>query len=255
MRHAVLIAAICLSVWSHEALAETAVPNITGMPYNTARGLLMSAGWQPATTIAPNTPLMGTAEEFRNIGFSEINDCEGSGVAACMFYFRDVNSKILKVVTVNESEPSKGSFPNVDSYSFERSLPESDDQDSQPSAPVVKASTTTPTTQPNATPTRAETLLGLSLLECGAATSVVSDNLSAAQKGSGEALNSFSKTVVEEAKKYLGVTYVGTFYQVYLDNAKDELKAAYANGPSDGEKYSNIKMQSCLDIYTKTKLR
>lgn len=99
------------------------VPNITNLKYNEARKALIDAGWQPAITVGHNEELFGQAQGFRDIGYSEINDCAGTGLSPCVFYFKNIYGKKLQVNTLGESNLSGNDFPQVSNYELVDRLP------------------------------------------------------------------------------------------------------------------------------------
>jgi len=90
-----------------------------GMPYASARKMLLDGGWQ-AVAQSPNRELFGQEEYVVNtLKYYEMEACSGTGAGYCRFLFRDVNKRKLAVVTVNNEEGVKGG-PKVENWSFEK---------------------------------------------------------------------------------------------------------------------------------------
>ena len=96
------------------------VPNITNKTYHQARKLLISNNWQPLRTLSANSTESdlgyGNAWGFWKKGYKEVESCAGTGLAPCVFNFKDVYGNKLKVYT--EGEEMDGSYAGVSSYSF-----------------------------------------------------------------------------------------------------------------------------------------
>lgn len=89
------------------------VPAIEGRPIDTARGLLMQAGWQPILG-DPAQQALGWAQDLAAAGLPEVEDCSGTGFALCAFTY-DGPAGTLRVVTAGEGGED-GSLPAVTSY-------------------------------------------------------------------------------------------------------------------------------------------
>src|ERR1700682_5366940 len=87
------------------------VPTIKGLTYNKARNILLSAGWQPFQTKssekAKTDPelLGGNALLFWQKGYVEVQVCSGTGLARCVFLFKDTHGSHLIVYTAGEELP------------------------------------------------------------------------------------------------------------------------------------------------------
>jgi hypothetical protein len=67
------------------------------MSYETARQLILNAGWQPLITITDN-PHDGT-KSWRDRGYNEVEACSGTGMGLCRFQFTGSGDQKLVVVT------------------------------------------------------------------------------------------------------------------------------------------------------------
>jgi hypothetical protein len=63
------------------------------MSYETARQLIINAGWQPLGTTTDN-PQEGT-KSWRDRGYSEVSSCSGTGMGFCRFEFTGSNHEKL----------------------------------------------------------------------------------------------------------------------------------------------------------------
>lgn len=85
----------------------TSVTAIAGRPYETARILLMEAGWQPSL----GHPSLGSTEQRQagngpylwQAGYHELVSCSGSSFAPCLLYFSNPDGEYLRVVTQGEA--------------------------------------------------------------------------------------------------------------------------------------------------------
>jgi len=55
-----------------------------------------------------NPPEFGQAKELYALGYKEVDDCAGSAIMPCLFYFNAPNSKVLVVTTY-----TKESYGNI----------------------------------------------------------------------------------------------------------------------------------------------
>ncbi|WP_173911043.1 hypothetical protein [Acinetobacter sp. Marseille-Q1618] len=96
------------------------IPNITGKSYHQARKLLIGNQWQPFRTLNINTAKenlgYGNGLTFWNKGYREVENCAGTGMAPCIFNFKDVYGNNLKIYT--EGEEDKKYPATVSSYEF-----------------------------------------------------------------------------------------------------------------------------------------
>jgi hypothetical protein len=72
------------------------------MPYIDARQQLKQAGWQGVTKYPPPEQYSSTSSVYYEDGFTEVQDCSGTGRALCKFLFRDAHGRQLEVVTYGE---------------------------------------------------------------------------------------------------------------------------------------------------------
>jgi hypothetical protein len=74
-----------------------------GASYSSVRKALIKEGWKP---IPQNTEVFGYAEEVRK-KYKEVQMCAGTGIAPCIFIFKNKNGKLLEVLTVGENQSFK----------------------------------------------------------------------------------------------------------------------------------------------------
>lgn len=87
------------------------VPAIGGAPFSEARQLVAESGWRPEAH-PPADQLFGREHEFHTNGWTEVQSCSGTGLAPCLFAYRQVaGAARLEVTTVGEEDD-----PNVDGY-------------------------------------------------------------------------------------------------------------------------------------------
>lgn len=100
------------------------LPAISSLTYQKARTKLLSAGWQPLSTIHHNKVVghsdisYGNGAIFWKKGYKEIESCSGTGLAPCSFLFSDAYGNKLRVVTLGEEYPKQKAFARVDIYKF-----------------------------------------------------------------------------------------------------------------------------------------
>lgn len=76
-------------------------PKIKGMEYGEARKQIIAAGWKPIKTRTYS--YQSNYIDSLEAKFPEINDCAGSGLAPCIFYFENPDDYYyLKVVTLGQ---------------------------------------------------------------------------------------------------------------------------------------------------------
>ncbi len=95
-----------------EKVCGAGLPNIQGMPINTARDKLIKAGWKPV----PRKESVREAEDSRafelaQAGVTEVDSCSGTGMGYCGFDYHGTRGH-LSVVTVGD-----GQWPTVTRYS------------------------------------------------------------------------------------------------------------------------------------------
>lgn len=94
------------------------IPNITGMPYEKARAVVIATDWQPKVTLSAGPMgevpdgLSGNGPGFWNKGYTEVADCSGSGAANCMFQFQDKDSNVLVISTAGEESGDSHALVN-----------------------------------------------------------------------------------------------------------------------------------------------
>lgn len=85
--------------------ARPEVPNITGLPFAAARQFLMQNSWAPinsASSPMANYDLGSRQQEIFDTGYFEAVGCSGTGMAPCLFRYRNPGGYVLEVVTVGE---------------------------------------------------------------------------------------------------------------------------------------------------------
>jgi hypothetical protein len=91
--------------------ARSSLPLKTGMSYETARRVILKAGWQPNLTGEKN---LGDrrVKALYDAGYPEVEDCSGTGLAPCLFTFTNARGEMLSVST-NTSRENNGRENNV----------------------------------------------------------------------------------------------------------------------------------------------
>ncbi len=99
-----------------------------GMKYSEAREIILNASWQGLNKRWQDVPKSGQVHNmYYTNGWEEVEDCSGTGMGFCRFEFRDINNKILVVITQGGCLTSKGELPKkgekcdvvLSSWSFE----------------------------------------------------------------------------------------------------------------------------------------
>jgi hypothetical protein len=97
------------------------LPAIVELTYPRARRKLLAAGWRPLKTNAAATDLnvaYGNGPFFWRRGYTEIESCSGTGVAACAFLFKDRFGNRLRVTTEGEELPEDNAHAHVNGSRF-----------------------------------------------------------------------------------------------------------------------------------------
>jgi hypothetical protein len=100
------------------------LPSITELTYLKARKKLLAAGWQPLQTKSFNEAeedpdiKYGNGLLFWRRGYVEVEACAGTGVAACIFLFKDAYGNRLRVMTAGEELPREKSYARVTGVRF-----------------------------------------------------------------------------------------------------------------------------------------
>ena len=89
------------------------VPGVEGLPIDTARKLLIAAGWQPVPG-DPAQQALGFAQEIAARGVPEVEDCSGTGFGFCGYTYAG-GAGSLSVTTVGEGSED-GGLPVVSGY-------------------------------------------------------------------------------------------------------------------------------------------
>jgi hypothetical protein len=87
---------------SQAGLAQTVPTTLRQeMPYSEARQILLNAAWQ-AVFSSPNREKYAPLDYIINeLGYSEVEDCSGTGMGFCRFEFATADGRKLAVVTIN----------------------------------------------------------------------------------------------------------------------------------------------------------
>jgi len=84
------------------------LPNIQKKtPYAKVRVVLKNEGWQPIAQKQDEFDVM--ANEHKSSGWIEVKQCAGSGLAPCIFVWKNKQGKQIEVLTVGEN-PSFNAF-------------------------------------------------------------------------------------------------------------------------------------------------
>ena len=100
------------------------LPAITESTYHKARKRLLAADWQPLQTKSFNEAdtdpdiAYGNGRLFWRKGYVEVEDCSGTGVAACAFLFKDAYGNRLRVTTAGEELPRQRAYARVTGFQF-----------------------------------------------------------------------------------------------------------------------------------------
>jgi hypothetical protein len=95
------------------------IPAIVGLTYPRARRTLLAAGWQPLKTNSSVTDVkvsFGNGPLFWRRGYTELEGCSGTGVAACGFLFKDRFGNRLRVTTEGEERPKENAHAHVNGF-------------------------------------------------------------------------------------------------------------------------------------------
>lgn len=223
----------------------SSVAVITGMPYNKARELLMSTGWQPVSTVLPNDELFGQAKQFREIGYNEVNDCAGTGASPCVFYFKNADGGKLKVVTLGESDLKGEDFPKVDNYDLVEVLPNQiDEKPLEISNNAKEALSKADISKPS------DGALAAKFIECAAWVKLGIDY--APDKAKVELIVPAVDLFKESAKKLSGSVFSQAAYITYYKNAYGALKYQGFKGQGALNALMNDKINECVGSLSKS---
>jgi len=75
---------------------------IVNMSYHEARKVIVESGWKPSEGMPAYEEIGAAAHYFRDLGYTEVSDCTGSGILLCTFYFQNKNGEYLKIGTAGE---------------------------------------------------------------------------------------------------------------------------------------------------------
>lgn len=74
------------------------------MSYHDARKIILQSGWQPALNMPPYETISASGHYFRDLGYEEVEDCTGSSILQCTFYFQNAKGQYLRIGTEGEYE-------------------------------------------------------------------------------------------------------------------------------------------------------
>lgn len=99
------------------------IPKLAGLPYDSARELLVEAGWQPQCRhwshgSDPNVQA-GNGLHFWQKGYWELINACPTGLAQCTFGFHDVYGNFLTIATAGEVIDEIGATAHVRNWYFE----------------------------------------------------------------------------------------------------------------------------------------
>lgn len=85
-----------------------ATPQIKpGTPYAKVRSILLKEGWKPVGQEPESFDSM--AQDLKQRGWIETKECAGSGLAPCIFTWKNLKGKEIEIVTTGE-EPKFNGF-------------------------------------------------------------------------------------------------------------------------------------------------
>lgn len=88
------------------AVGAQVIPVVgVGTPYQQVRAELLRNGWTP---VRQRETCGLVCDEHRKAGWFETQTCADTGVAPCIFVFRNASGKILEVVTRGEAPRFNG---------------------------------------------------------------------------------------------------------------------------------------------------
>ena len=74
------------------------------MPYHEARKIIIQSGWEPVLGNTSDENIGTPAIIFRDLGYIEVDDCTGTGIGHCLFYFQNKEGKYLEIGTEGEDD-------------------------------------------------------------------------------------------------------------------------------------------------------
>lgn len=72
---------------------------IMNMPYHEARKVILQSGWKPVLGNTSDENIGVPALAFRDLGYIEVDDCSGTGIGYCSFYFQNEKGQYLRIGT------------------------------------------------------------------------------------------------------------------------------------------------------------
>jgi hypothetical protein len=83
---------------------------VLDLPYPKARKLVLDDGWRPRRFQITESPSAGC---FHELGFSEVQQCSGTGLDNCLFFFARSSGECLQLITSGARESAKVSFAQL----------------------------------------------------------------------------------------------------------------------------------------------
>ena len=118
-----LFALMAVLLASCAAPSRGNLPDIEGMNYHDARKVILQNGWVPADGMRPDEEIGIVARNYRDLGYAEVDDCAGSGLSPCIFYFRNDEGRFLKIGTEGEDN-GRRMYPRVVYAAIHKSIDE-----------------------------------------------------------------------------------------------------------------------------------
>lgn len=114
-----IIIILCLAVLLSILFLYQKFPShslILNMPYHEARIVILENGWEPYENGNRNYDVIGFHAEdlIRNFGYVEVDDCSGTGMGYCTFYFKNKYNVYLRVTT--KETPFPGYDSNIEDF-------------------------------------------------------------------------------------------------------------------------------------------
>lgn len=97
------------------------VPLRSGESFQKSRIEILRDGWKPVVQAETNTEVEGNVKELLKAGYPEANECSGTGLNYCVFWYRRDNI-CLRLTTQGEYYPSNDS-PKVHHWTVDEKCP------------------------------------------------------------------------------------------------------------------------------------
>ena len=72
------------------------------MSYHKARKIVLENSWGSEKSANKYEDIGASAKYFRDLGYDEVEDCAGSGLLICTFYFQNEKGEFLRIETAGE---------------------------------------------------------------------------------------------------------------------------------------------------------